>query len=276
GSIQTPAIASDGTIYISDNYHYLYALSADGALKWKYNILDGSSPTIGSDGTIYVGSKYGLYALNPNGELVWQNQDLSNGDWVKAPVLDSDGIIYTVSQIGPGDNSRNVYALNPQDGSIIWKSASSTFDTAPALDDNGTIFVGGIYGLYALDPPNNEPKWSNLIQIGEISSSIAAVGQDVIYVGSHDYYLYALNKTDGNIKWTFNAQGKIHASPIIDKEGTIYIGSNSKTFYAVNPTDGSLKWQAELNGVISQGAAIDSTGTIYIASDDGTLYAFGE
>ena len=278
GTIQTPAIASDGTIYISDNYHYLYALSSDGELKWKYNIHDGSSPTIDSDGTIYVGSSYyGLYALNPNGELIWESPQLSNGRWTKAPVLDSDGIIYTVGKIGTCSCCKVVYALDFQDGSIVWQTNSGPYSTTLSLSDQGIIFVGGSLalgssGLYAFNSSDGSQQWYS--SIGNISNSVSAIGSNRIYVGSQDY-LYALN-SEGESQWPYamvNTQDEISASPIIDAIGTIYIGSRSQKFYAINP-DGTVKWQAELSSSISHGAVIDSDGVVYVVSDDGNLYAF--
>jgi len=275
GNVQTPAIASDGTIYISDNKHYVYALSAAGQLKWKYPINDGSSPTIASDGTIYIGSKYYLYALTPNGELIWQSPQLSNGRWVKSPVLASDGTIYTVGKIGSDIGNRLVYALDFQNGSIIWKSASSTFSTAPTLSDNGTIIVGSKSGLYALNSSDGSEKWR--ISIGEINNSMPAIDSNgIIYIGSQDYHLYAID-SEGNSQWpydTANTQGKIYASPVVDVAGVIYIGSESKMFYAFNP-DGSVKWQYELSSPIKSSAVIGSDGTVYVVSNDGSLYAFG-
>ncbi|MEF8847384.1 MAG: PQQ-binding-like beta-propeller repeat protein, partial [Candidatus Paceibacterota bacterium] len=46
-----------------------------GTLKWKYKTGDSvySSPAISSDGTIYVGSHDDhLYAINPDGTLKWK------------------------------------------------------------------------------------------------------------------------------------------------------------------------------------------------------------
>ena len=48
----------------------LYAISPDGSKKWAFKTNDDvrSSPAIGTDGTIYVGSNDGyLYAINPDG-----------------------------------------------------------------------------------------------------------------------------------------------------------------------------------------------------------------
>ena len=68
----SPAIGSDGTIYVGANDNYLYAINPDGSRKWRFKTGDfvTSSPAIGSDGTIYVGSgdNY-LYAINSDGSI---------------------------------------------------------------------------------------------------------------------------------------------------------------------------------------------------------------
>ena len=54
----SPAIGSDGTIYVGSYDENLYAINPNGSLKWSFTTVGGvhSSPAIGSDGTIYVGS----------------------------------------------------------------------------------------------------------------------------------------------------------------------------------------------------------------------------
>ncbi|MGB3478299.1 MAG: Ig-like domain-containing protein, partial [bacterium] len=54
----SPAIGTDGTIYIGSDDNALYAINPDGTTKWRYSTGNYvfSSPAIGADGTIYVGS----------------------------------------------------------------------------------------------------------------------------------------------------------------------------------------------------------------------------
>lgn len=66
-SSASPAIGSNGDIFVTDtNLYNLVAISANGVIKWTFPIPGSrSSPAIGSDGTIYVGSSDGnLYAIN--------------------------------------------------------------------------------------------------------------------------------------------------------------------------------------------------------------------
>jgi outer membrane protein assembly factor BamB len=63
----SPAIGSDGTVYIGSWDKKLYALSGKSGVKlWEFETGSrvASSPAIGSDGTVYVGSWDGkLYAI---------------------------------------------------------------------------------------------------------------------------------------------------------------------------------------------------------------------
>jgi len=114
----SPAIGSDGTIYVGSDDYKLYALNPNGTLKWSYTTDDyiRSSPAIGSDGTIYVGSDDNkLYALNPNGTLKWS---YTTGDWIRSsPAIGSDGTIYV------GSDDYKLYALNPN-GCLLYTSPS--------------------------------------------------------------------------------------------------------------------------------------------------------
>lgn len=73
----SPAIGSDGTIYIGSDDGRLYAINSNGTLKWQYTTGTGNyidtSPAISSDGTIYIGSvDNNLYAINLDGTLKWK------------------------------------------------------------------------------------------------------------------------------------------------------------------------------------------------------------
>jgi outer membrane protein assembly factor BamB len=97
----SPAIASDGTIYIGSDKNDIFALNPDGTIKWVYPTRDDvkSSPAIGDDGTLYVGSNDGsLYALNANGTELWRYEaDSAIGS---SPTIISNGIIYVGSSGG--------------------------------------------------------------------------------------------------------------------------------------------------------------------------------
>ena len=68
GLFSSPAIGSDGTVYVGSLDHKLYAINGKSGVKlWEFETgafsRAPSSPAIGSDGTVYVGSGYKLYAI---------------------------------------------------------------------------------------------------------------------------------------------------------------------------------------------------------------------
>ena len=66
----SPAIGSDGTVYVGSRDKKLYAINGKTGVKlWEFETggYVSSSPAIGSDGTVYVGSDdKKLYAIKTN------------------------------------------------------------------------------------------------------------------------------------------------------------------------------------------------------------------
>jgi outer membrane protein assembly factor BamB len=61
----SPAIGSDGTVYVGSTDHKLYAINGKSGVKlWEFKMGHGSSsPAIGSDGTVYFGGDIKVYAI---------------------------------------------------------------------------------------------------------------------------------------------------------------------------------------------------------------------
>jgi len=263
----SPAISSDGTIYVGSEDWYLYAIDPNGTLMWKYQTsgVIYSSPAISSDGTVYIGSNdHYLYAINPDGKLKWKFE--TDKEIHSSPAISSDGTVYI------GSNDHYLYAINP-DGAIRWKyQTNGSIDSSPLISLDGTVYVGSIdHYLYAINP-NGVLKWK--FETGwAIYSSPSISSDSTIYIGSDDHYLYAINP-DGKLKWKFEAGSKVESSSSISGDGTIYIGSDDHYLYAINP-DKTIKWKFKAGDKVFSSPAIDSYGTIYIGSDDNYLYAIG-
>jgi len=304
----SPAIGSDGTIYIGSNDHKIYALYPNGTKKWDFatGSFVSSSPAIGSDGTIYVGSDEGnLYALNPNGTEKWVF-DTGNMMMFSSPTIGSDGTIYVGSDnhklialypngtkkwafttgsvvdssaaIGPdgtiyiGSNDYKLYALSSS-GTKKWDFATKSYvASSPAIGPDGTIYFGSYDGkLYSLFP-NGIQKWN--FTTGDGINSSPAIGSDgIIYFGSHDAKLYALYP-NGTKKWDFTTWYSVYSSPAISSDGTIYFGSSDYNLYALYP-NGTKKWNYTTGDMVNSSPAIGSDGTIYVGSFDHKVYAIG-
>ncbi|WP_011308636.1 PKD domain-containing protein [Methanosarcina barkeri] len=262
----SPAIGTDGTIYIGSYDNKLYALNSDGTLKWSYTTGNriSSSPAIGVDGTVYIGSyDKNIYALNPDGTLKWS---YTTGNRIScSPAIGTDGTVYI------GSNDKYLYGLNP-DGTLKWKYyAGAQLQCTPAIGTDGTIYIeSGYRDVYALNP-NGTLKWS--YNGGEGVAGSPAIGADgTIYFGTTDNKkIYALNP-EGTLRWSYTAGGNLGSSPAIGADGTIYIGSSDNKLYALN-SDGTLKWTYAITGNQIGSPAIGADGTIYFGSNDNKLYA---
>ncbi len=132
----SPAIGSDGTVYVGSNKN-LYALEGStGVAKWK-STLDGSicaSPTIGVDGTIYTGTDRGVvYALNgETGSKKWQ---FTASGIITSPTVGADGTVYAGAY-------NYFYALDGATGSKKWRIGSAySSPKCFAINPNGLIYV---------------------------------------------------------------------------------------------------------------------------------------
>jgi outer membrane protein assembly factor BamB len=282
----SPAIGSDGTIYVGSNNGKIYAVNPDGSIKWVFvtGSAVSSSPAVSVDGTIYVHSDDGkLYAINPDGSQKWSFETGQSTISIlsSSPVIASDGTIYV------GSTDTKLYALNP-DGSLKWVfETDDIIVSSPTLGLDGTVYVtaGTLFSppgatLYAINP-DGILKWSLSKSAGLIiggDASTAAVGSDgTIYVGSQDGKLYAINP-DGSIKWTFQTGLGISSSPALGSDGTIYVHSSEDNvgadtrLYAITP-EGGLKWSFRTGAYLpSSSPAIGGDGVIYIVGGD-YLYA---
>jgi outer membrane protein assembly factor BamB len=106
---------------------------------------------------------------------------------------------------------------------------------------------------------------------GIVESSPAVVG-GVVYIGSNDGYLYALNATTGALKWKRNVGGVDYSSPAV-ADGVVYVGSyTTNKFYALNASTGKVKWFDYMDGAM-EGSPTVANGIVYIGTDNGTLFA---
>jgi outer membrane protein assembly factor BamB len=107
GPTDPPIFLTD--IYLPHSDSFVYALNADGTLKWRFETGGAvwSSLAIGSDGTFYVvANNDNIYALNSDGTLKWRFETPVKWTVESSPAIGQDGTVYIVL----GDD--NLYAIN--------------------------------------------------------------------------------------------------------------------------------------------------------------------
>ncbi|EMR73515.1 WD40-like repeat-containing protein [Thermoplasmatales archaeon SCGC AB-539-N05] len=257
---------------IENDIFKLFALNEDdGGLLWSTNLPAASfgSPAI-YDGVIYVG------CANSNGSSL-------------LAISENDGSIIQESNVGAiGRSSPVVY-----DGKIFVTVMKEESTSVPATASAKIIMVNVSDITEVVWEKNlgeiNTLKWTKLllsllgvdflylIPDNAVASSTPVVHNDVIFVGSSDGKLYALNVTTGDEIWSpFEMSGDyLFSSPAI-AEDTVYIVSYDGTLYAVRGADGKEIWSYKTpSTTFITASPVIVDGVVYFSDDEGRVYAVG-
>jgi outer membrane protein assembly factor BamB len=241
-------------VYVGSENGKLYAIDIDGNLRWTHST-DGfiySSPAVSEDGQVYVCSEDGkLYALGPDGSELWDFETEGPGavgsPIFASPAIAADGTVYIAGLRDP-----NLYALDPNDGSIKWvchfESGGSPF-ASPVVAADGTIYQVMLFDphLYAIESNTGTIIWSTDLADPES--------------GWFDCWFYDEFYRPDILSWS---------EPTLGPDGTIYVSFNDPYLRAVNP-DGSIKWVTRLGITDGFTLTTGSDGLIYAADSDGYL-----
>jgi outer membrane protein assembly factor BamB len=108
-------------------------------------------------------------------------------------------------------------------------------------------------------------------QTGDWVNSPPTVSNGVVYVGSNDKNLYALDARTGAQIWKFTTGDVVQTGPIVSN-GMVYFGSYDKNFYALKASDGTMVWKFTTGDGITSSPTL-SNGNIYFGSYDGYIYS---
>ena len=256
----TPEPRADALAFRGDPAHSgTYASDKAPALdrvawKFKTGAKVVSSPAV-SGGTVYVGSADRIvYALNAaDGAVRWQYK--TAGAVNSSPAVAADTVFVTSAD-------GNLYALGASDGKLRWKfaSAGERRFTAP-----------GIHGA--------TPHTELMPDPFDVFLSSPTVVAGIVYFGSGDHHVYAVDAGSGALRWKFETGNVVHASPAV-ADGVVYIGSWDRNLYALNAATGALIWKFQTgddteiyNQVGIASSAAVAAGTVFFGCRDGHFYA---
>lgn len=120
-------------------------------------------------------------------------------------------------------------------------------------------------------PDTNDVAWT--YQTGASVYSSPAVLDGMLYVGSLDGKLYALDSETGLQAWNFTAAGPIYSSPAVDSN-QVYFLDESGTMYALDAATGAQNWAIALgNGSWDWSSPALHGGNVFIADSTGWMHS---
>jgi outer membrane protein assembly factor BamB len=164
-----------------------------------------------------------------------------------------------------GSADHNIYAVDRASGQLKWKfETRGPVNSSPAALGR-TIYAVSVDGrLYAVDADTGKEKWhfttkgerrftapgihgavprtEMMADPFDVFLSSPTIANGVIYFGSGDHFVYAIDASSGLEKWKFETGNVVHASPAV-VNGTVYIGSWDRNMYALDAATGKELWR---------------------------------
>jgi outer membrane protein assembly factor BamB/uncharacterized membrane protein YjgN (DUF898 family) len=258
---------SGSRVFVSTSCGSLYALDAEtGKVAWTFSTGDLGSNVAGNltpamsrpvvdGGLVFVGSRSGkLFALDTaTGKKRWEFRTsggvvstpaVGNGlvfvsaggnesSLVSSPVF-ADGVVFV------GSTSPTLHAVHASDGTPAWQAQlQQPLDRKVERD-------GAIHGdrnqnvVHAFAAATGAKQWA--VSKGQVGTGTPAIDSRCVYVGNYDGTVWALDRTDGSQRWTFQTGGRAAGSfrmeshliaPPAAANGNVYVSSTDQFLYVL-------------------------------------------
>jgi outer membrane protein assembly factor BamB len=225
-----------------------------------------------------------LIELDMNGisygqELLWKT-NTTGTNYEESAVVYFDGTAYISSCSTHGDGHDKLFSVDTTTGNILWSKFIGPGYVGPVID-NDRIYIGtDSHGndptneyIFCINRSDGTVLWSRNIY-GGIAESIQ-YDEDKIYFTSD--IIYALDKDDGAINWTYRMDAYSVTKPIL-KDNAFFTATSGGMMYKIDVEDGSRIWDAVLSdNSWDNSITADGKGHIFLAIYyDNTMNAYDE
>jgi outer membrane protein assembly factor BamB len=246
-----PGAAAYGIYYGINCDRHMYAIDVHtGKCIWKY---EGPGHFYNNHAIVTGGKVYWVsgtsYYRDPDtyefGHDEFACLDAFTGEVIfKAPIMTSSAAFACFGQLFVMPQWRDEMSGNigGTGGSIreLWCISGKPKDWAMFGADPSHTWTG-------TGPDILKLKWTFEAEGSIVSAPTIADG--VVYVGSYDYNVYALDAFTGEKIWEFPTGYQVKSSPAV-VDGRVYIGPDDGTIYCLDADSGTVLWDYEVGGPI--------------------------
>jgi len=266
----TPSLTKDGNLIVGGYDNVLYRINIETGQGTP--IFEGAEgrfiggPLVVDEMIFAPSADHILYALNSNGQEIWQ---FESGEqlWAK-PSVDSDcDCIYLPSM------DHKVHALDARSGGLIWSTddLGGAIVGSPTTSDDNTLYVGTFNKeVVAIDTRNGRVLWR--FATSDWVWASPALEDDTLYFGDLSGTFYAVDRYTGVSNWQIQPGGAIVGTPLIT-EDALYFGTENGSLISVNK-NGSIIWNQPYELELHSGP-ISNGDTILITTSDPETLLFG-
>lgn len=301
----TPCVAF-GVVYVGSYDNNVYALNAaTGDFGWKYAADGGivSKPVVNDNSILFGSEDHRVHVVSARtGRVNWTY--FTNGAVRSSPYI-SEGHAFI------GSDDTYLHALNLSTGRQAWKveSGAAIRSTPFVSQSEESIYFGNEDGDLFCVNFRGQVRWrfkakraitsspivaDGIVYFGSVDSflyavdaqtgwviwrfrldkgtvSSPAIAENMIFIGAADGRMYGVDARSSKEIWRFDTENQVGGSPIIYKD-SVYFGSIDKNIYCLEYRTGRLRWKFKTNAPIT-GTPAAGDDVIYVGSLDHKIYA---
>ena len=230
------------------------------------------------EGLIFFEKEGTLKKYDYSQELIWKKNIYSKQE-KKSDILinlayENDILIIT-------DNLAKYYAVNPQNGELIWSKTNLTpFNSQIKIYKDKFYIVDYENILHCFSIKDGNKIWSyqtdNFFVKSKKKLSIIIENEKVIFNNSIGD-ITALDANKGILLWQTPTQNNLVyaesasliTSDLVLEKDSIFFSNNRNEFYSINKDNGFLNWKQKINSNIRP---VISNDIIFTVSNEGFLY----
>ena len=230
------------------------------------------------EGLIFFEKEGTLKKYDYSQELIWKKNIYSKQE-KKSDILIN--LAYKKDILIVTDNLAKYYAVNPQNGELIWSKTNLTpFNSQIKIYKDKFYIVDYENILHCFSVKDGNKIWSyqtdNFFVKSKKKLSIIIENEKVIFNNSIGD-ITALDANKGILLWQTPTQNNlvyaesaslITSDLVLDKD-SIFFSNNRNEFYSINKDNGFLNWKQKINSNIRP---VISNDIIFTVSNEGFLY----
>ena len=195
--------------------------------------------------------------------VAWTHQ--TGGPVPSGAAISGDGVTLYI-----GSDDGTVYALDAATGRTTQRypvggAVSGVTVAGP------TLLAGSVdRAVHAFAIDNHGVSWTSAAAGAAIAGAPTS-GGGIVYAGSDDHYVYALDLNTGDRKWRQPTGGTTVAGPP-QNTGVVWAGSADGHLYAIDTSTGAVGWRFTVGGAVTS-APLATVPSVYFGAGNGDLYS---
>ncbi|WP_439026695.1 outer membrane protein assembly factor BamB family protein [Haloarchaeobius sp. DT45] len=192
-------------------------------------------------------------------------------DWTApiAGVTGSTRPVATTDRVYTHDLDSTLYAVDAATGELAWGQNLTDPRGSPAITDEAIVVLSE-HRVVGLAPEDGEVLWTGPSAHVDVFNGSPVVVDDTAYV-PHGLALYALDVTDGTVRWRHETGEETVATPAV-ADGTVFYGDEDTYVYALDVETGTERWRHKTDSQFECNVSV-AGGVVCTAARDGTVLA---